>query len=68
MFSLPCGAIIQTKGVPLARPIKAHKGRQFRGLGRHVHKDFFLLWVDFAFFFAGSSKNAWLSFGEGIIV
>jgi hypothetical protein len=50
------GAIIQAEGVPLARPINANESGKFRRFARPVHKNLFLLWLNFVFFlcFAGS--------------
>jgi hypothetical protein len=49
-LSFSCGAIIQTKGVPLARPINANESGQFRRSARPVHKNLLLLWLNFVFF------------------
>src|SRR5438132_3791758 len=57
-FSLSCGAIIQTEGVPLARPINANESGQFRRFGRPVHKNLFLLWLNFVFFSQAVREHA----------
>jgi len=54
--------------VLLARPINADESGQFRRFARPVHKNLFLLWLNFTFFVPGGSEHAGFHSAKGIIV